>query len=199
MEPFGEVIRARRQELRLSQAELAAAAGVHLRQIRRYETGEQQPVLAVAAKMATTLGITLDELAGLTGGRVRLEGSWWAAWEAGDTVVSHPVQLTQQASAIRIEAVRSEGPGSLWAGELQLWHDRVLTGHYAGADGSPRSKGTMFFVLDDEAERAQGLRAGLAYDGAIVSGRAALARERDAARAIVSRAGPSAPASPPTT
>jgi transcriptional regulator with XRE-family HTH domain len=193
VEPFGEVIRTRRNELRLSQAELAAAAGVHLRQIRRYETGEQQPVLAVAARMAATLGITLDELAGLTGDRVRLEGAWWAAWEAGETVVSHPVELTQQGSTVRIEAARSDRPGALWAGELELWQGRVLTGHYGGADGAARSKGTMFFVLDDEAEHARGLRVGLAYDGSIVSGRAALARERDQAHAIVSRA-PGAPA-----
>jgi transcriptional regulator with XRE-family HTH domain len=198
VEPFGEVVRARRNELRLSQAELAEAAGVHLRQIRRYETGEQQPVLAVAARMATTLGITLDELAGLAGERVRLAGAWWAAWEAGATVVSHPIELTQQGSSVRIEATRSDRPGSLWAGELQLWQGRILTGHYAGADNSARSRGTMFFVLDEAGEHARGLRAGLGYDGSIVSGHAALARERDEAHAIVSRAAPSAPASSPT-
>jgi transcriptional regulator with XRE-family HTH domain len=52
MEPFGGIIKARREELALSQAALARAAGVHVRQIRRYESGEQQPVLGVAVRMA---------------------------------------------------------------------------------------------------------------------------------------------------
>ncbi|WP_433078715.1 helix-turn-helix transcriptional regulator [Dactylosporangium sp. CA-052675] len=36
----------------MSQADLAAAAGVDKRQIRRYEAGEQQPVLSVAVAIA---------------------------------------------------------------------------------------------------------------------------------------------------
>jgi transcriptional regulator with XRE-family HTH domain len=42
---MSEVIRGRRAELGMSQAQLAAAAGVDTRQIRRYESGEQQPML----------------------------------------------------------------------------------------------------------------------------------------------------------
>jgi transcriptional regulator with XRE-family HTH domain len=36
----------------MSQAQLAAAAGVDTRQIRRYEAGEQQPLLPVAVAIA---------------------------------------------------------------------------------------------------------------------------------------------------
>src|SRR6266511_2292475 len=43
-----EVIRRRRAELDMSQADLAKAAGVDVRQIRRYESGQQQPTLSVA-------------------------------------------------------------------------------------------------------------------------------------------------------
>jgi transcriptional regulator with XRE-family HTH domain len=199
MEPLGGIVKTRREELNLSQAELARAAGVHVRQIRRYESGEQQPVLAVAVKMAAALGVTLDELAGVARDNVRLEGDWWAAWEAGETIVSHPVQVSQHGSAVRLEATRHDRPGWLWRGELTLWDGQVLTGHYAGADGSVRSKGAMFFALEDE--HAEGRRVGLAYDGSIVSGHAALARDRDEAHAIVERlirGAPSAPASPVT-
>ena len=45
---ISEVIRARRTALGLSQAELAKAAGVSLRQLARYEAGDQQPVLSAA-------------------------------------------------------------------------------------------------------------------------------------------------------
>jgi transcriptional regulator with XRE-family HTH domain len=37
-----EVLRRRRTELGMSQAELAATGGIDKRQIRRYEAGEQQ-------------------------------------------------------------------------------------------------------------------------------------------------------------
>jgi DNA-binding XRE family transcriptional regulator len=201
MEPLGGIIKTRREELNLSQAELARAAGVHVRQIRRYESGEQQPVLAAAVKMAAALGVTLDELAGVARENVRLEGAWWAAWEAGVTVVSHPVQVSQHGTAVRLEATRHDRPGWLWRGELTLWDGQLLTGHYAGADGTPRSKGAMFFLLDPDGEHAEGRRVGLSYDGAIVSGHAALARDRHAAHAIVerlTRAVPSDPVSPVT-
>lgn len=42
---MAQVIRARRAELGMSQAQLAAAAGIDSRQIRRYESGDQQPML----------------------------------------------------------------------------------------------------------------------------------------------------------
>lgn len=57
-------IRARRVALGMSKAQLAAAAAVDARQIRRYETGEQQPSLPVAVSIARELGITFSELAG---------------------------------------------------------------------------------------------------------------------------------------
>src|SRR6266508_4197309 len=58
-----EVIRRRRAELGMSQADLGAAAGVDARQIRRYETGQSQPVFSVAVAIADALGISIEELA----------------------------------------------------------------------------------------------------------------------------------------
>lgn len=60
---MSEVIRRRRAELGMSQADLGAAAGVDARQIRRYEAGQSQPALSVAVAIADALGISLDELA----------------------------------------------------------------------------------------------------------------------------------------
>ena len=59
-----EVIKRRRSELGLSQAELAAKVGVDRRQIRRYESGDTQPTLAVARAIANAIGVSIDELAG---------------------------------------------------------------------------------------------------------------------------------------
>ena len=74
-------MRRRSRALGLTQSVLAERAGVHVRQIRRYESGEQQPVLAVAARLAAALDVTLDELAGVAGGPV-VDGDWWAARQA---------------------------------------------------------------------------------------------------------------------
>lgn len=63
---LGEAIRLRRTELGMSQADLATAAGVDARQIRRYEAGEQQPLFTVAVAIAAALGIPLTELAGMS-------------------------------------------------------------------------------------------------------------------------------------
>jgi len=50
----------------MSQADLAEAANVDARQIRRYEAGEQQPLLSAAAAIATALRIPLSELASMS-------------------------------------------------------------------------------------------------------------------------------------
>src|SRR3954468_22007948 len=125
---FGDVMRQPRQDAGLSQAGFAAAAGIHLRQIHRYESGEQQPALDVAQRLATALGVTLDELAGGSSERVTLNGTWWAAWQTfndGEQVIAtQPVGLDQHGSTIDIEALEpsaeNERGGYLWRVELRL-------------------------------------------------------------------------------
>src|SRR3954454_16595737 len=99
---FGEIIRRLRQEAGMSQAGLAGAAGIHQRQINRYESGEQQPALDVARRLARALGVTLDELAGVPSDRVQLQGTWWAAWqtfnEGQQVIATQPVGLSQHGS-----------------------------------------------------------------------------------------------------
>jgi len=190
MDPLGEVIKRRRRVLGLSQAELAEGAEVHLRQIRRYESGEQQPVLAVAARLAATLGVTVDELAGIAGDPVSLDGAWWAARQllvdGRDVVVTLAVALTQHGATIEMEALET-GRGAPWRGELRLWKGPALTGWYAGAGGDVRSRGTMFFLLRDDSTLAEGRWVGVAPDGSIVSGHATLARTRMDAQAAMAR------------
>src|SRR3954462_13810942 len=192
---FGDVMRRLRQEAGLSQAGLAAAAGVHLRQIHRYESGEQQPALDVAQRLAAALGVTLDELAGGSSDRVKIDGTWWAAWQTfsdGEQVIAtNPVGLSQHGSTIQIEALErsseNQRGGYLWRGELRLWDGQVLMGYYAAADGNVRSKGTMYFVLHPQGEYARGRWVGLSYDGPIVSGYAALAKTREQVQSTMQR------------
>lgn len=176
---FGDVIRRRCEELGLSQSALADQVGVHVRQIRRYERGEQQPVLGVAAKLAEALGVTLDELAGV--GESPLDGDWWSARAVevdGRTLVATvPVTLRRRAP----DTISVDGRG--WRGELRVWDERTLTGWYGGA-GAP---GTMFFLLDAESTLASGRWVARAADGTITGGHAALARTREEAAAALPR------------
>src|SRR3954452_20896690 len=192
---FGEIIKRLRQEAGLSQAGLAAAAGIHTRQITRYESGEQQPALGVAHRLAQALGVTLDELAGAPGDRIKLEGTWWTAWQtfndSQEVIATQPVGLSQHGSTISIEALErsseNEHGGYLWRGELRLWDGQILMGYYAAADGNVRSKGTMYFVLHAQGDYAHGRWVGLSYDGPIVSGFAALARTPERAQDVMTR------------
>lgn len=188
-----DVIRQRRAELGLSQAELAAKAGVDTRQIRRYEAGEQQPVLSVAAAIAQALGVALSELAGMPEHRVDLSGDWWASWQtfkdADEIITAQQVRLTQKSDLVRWEAITrgidvTEG-GYLWRGELRLWDNEILMGWYAADDGAVRSKGTVYFVVHPHGVSMTGRWVGLSYDGMIVTGWGAIAQSEREVRLLI--------------
>src|SRR4051812_1980119 len=54
-----DAIRVNRVKLGLTQAQLAREIGVDTRQINRYETGETEPTLAIARRLADRLRITM--------------------------------------------------------------------------------------------------------------------------------------------
>jgi len=190
---MSEVIRRRRAELGMSQADLAAAAGVATRQIRRYEAGQQQPVLSVAVAIANALGISVSELAGMPSHRVSLSGDWWACWQSYrsgvEDIRAQPVRLQQHGELIQIEATARGRPvedgGYLWRGELRLWDNEILMGWYTASDGSVRSKGTMYFVMHPHGISMSGRWVGLSYDGQIVTGWGSLAKTEDEAREVI--------------
>jgi transcriptional regulator with XRE-family HTH domain len=190
---MAEVLRRRRAELGMSQAELAAAAGVDRRQIRRYEAGEQQPVLSVAAAIANALKITVGELAGIPTHRINLSGEWWASWQTfkdtEEVITLQEVRFRQEGELIDVDTVTRgisiEEGGYHWRGELRLWDNEILMGWYAALEGGVRSKGTMYFVLHPHGLKMSGRWVGLSYDGKIVTGWGAMAREeQEATKAI---------------
>ena len=185
---MSDVIRSRRRKLGLSQAELAKAAGVSVRQMARYEAGEQQPVLSAAVDLADALGISVAQLAGRMPRGVDLTGDWWSGWQTYRDGTEHlavqPVHFAQEDDLLEVAATahglgKDEGGGYLWRGELRLWDNALLMGWYAAVDGGVRSKGTMYFVLSPHGLPALGRWVGLSYDGRIVSGWAAIAAEKD--------------------
>jgi transcriptional regulator with XRE-family HTH domain len=180
-----EVIRQRRAQLGMSQADLANAVGVDKRQIRRYEAGEAQPNLLAAKAIATALGITLDELAGGESHRVDLAGDWWAAWQTwndGEEIINpHQVNMRQRGDILEVNATTRgtqefDRGGYLWQGEMRIWDNEVLMGWYVATEGGVRSKGTMYFALHQHGQRMTGRWVGLSYDGPIITGWASMAR-----------------------
>lgn len=188
-----EVIRERRTELGMSQRDLAQAAGVDMRQIRRYEAGEQQPLFSVAVAIADALKISLAELAGMPSHRIKLSGQWWASWQTTrsgvEKIATQQVEVIQEGDLLQVATTTrgldvSEG-GYHWSGELRLWDNEILMGWYAANDGSIRSKGTLYFVLHPHGLYMSGRWVGLGYDDRVMTGWGSMGKtEEDAERAI---------------
>lgn len=188
-----EVIRQRRTELDMSQADLATAVGVDRRQIRRYEAGDTQPTLGIAKAMARALRITIDELAGDETHRIDLTGDWWAAWQTqhdGVEVINpHEVRITQRGDTAEIVAITRGTPvedgGYLWRGEMRVFDNEALIGWYIADEGAVRSKGSLYFALHQHGQRATGRWVGLSFDGPLITGWSALARTEEEVLALI--------------
>ena len=189
---MSDVMRAKRHALGMSQVRLAEIVGVNVRQIARYEGGEQQPVLSVAAAIANALDVSLSELAGQDNPDADLRGLWWAGWQTvrdGEPWIGiQEVRANQHGQTVRLSADRSrpvDQGGYGWRGELRIWDREALIGWYRGSEGGVRSKGTIYFALHPQGTHAHGRWVGLSYDGAVITGWASLARSEDHARAII--------------
>jgi transcriptional regulator with XRE-family HTH domain len=188
-----EVLRTRRTELGMSQADLAAQVGLDKRQIRRYEAGETQPTLAAAKAIAQALGISIDELAGHASHRVDLGGDWWACWQTwrdGTEVINpHQIRIIQRGDALDVVATTRGTPldegGYLWRGEMRVWDNEAVMGWYAADEGAVRSKGTVYFALHPHGIHLTGRWVGMSYDGPLVSGWGVIARTEEEVIALM--------------
>lgn len=61
---FGDRVLHKRQELGLSQMELAEAAGISAASVIAYEKGQKTPTIGTAAELASVLNVSLDWLCG---------------------------------------------------------------------------------------------------------------------------------------
>lgn len=189
---ISEVIRLRRKELGLSQAQLAKEAGISLRQLARYEAGEQQPVLSAAVGLADALRISLAQLAGQVTYDLDLSGTWWCAWQTWKDGVPridvHSLEIHQRGDLLQLDADRAlpvEEGSYRWRGELRLWDNEALIGWYRSTDAAVRSKGALYLALHPHGTQAWGRWVGMSYDGAVITGWGGLARTEDEARRVV--------------
>ena len=118
---------------------------------------------------------------------IDLSGDWWCGWQTfrdgKEFIAVQPAHVTQDDNVLQIAAMQrglsDEDGGYLWRGELRLWDSELLLGWYAASDGAVRSKGTMYFTLHLHGDWATGRWVGMSYDGAIITGWAAMARDED--------------------
>ena len=189
---ISEVIKLRRSELGLSQAQLAKEAGISLRQLARYEAGEQQPVLSAAVALAEALRISLTQLAGQMTYDLDLSGTWWCAWQTWKDGIPridvHLLEVHQQGDLLQLDADRAlpVAEGSYrWRGELRLCDNEALIGWYRSTDAAVRSKGALYLALHPHGTHAWGRWVGMSYDGEVITGWGAMARSEEEAHKVV--------------
>jgi hypothetical protein len=150
-------------------------------------------VLSVAVAIANALDISVGELAGVPSHRVNLSGDWWASWQTSkdheEVITLQEVRFRQEGDRIDVETmtrgISVEDGGYHWRGELHIWDNEILMGWYAAVDGSIRSKGTMYFVLHPHGQYMSGRWVGLSYDGKILTGWGAMARNQEDATVAI--------------
>lgn len=189
---ISEIIKHRRSELGLSQAQLAKEAGISLRQLARYEAGEQQPVLPAAVALAEALRISIAQLAGQMTYDLDLSGTWWCAWQTWKDGVPridvHLLEVHQQGDLLQLDADRAVpvAEGSYrWRGELRLWDNEALIGWYRSTDAAVRSKGALYLALHPHGTYAWGRWVGMSYDGEVITGWGGMARSEEEAHKVV--------------
>lgn len=170
-----EVIKRRRLELGMSQAELAEQAGVDQRQIRRYESGEAQPNLAAARSLARALAITLDALAGDPAFE-NITGVWWMAWSSREAATAlQQIEIRTRGMDLEM-AVTESGENGLplnWRGPLYA----TKAGGFAGIFTSDTVNGSL--VLDWSGGDLTGVWVALPGDQGFGYGQLALSRARE--------------------
>lgn len=181
-----EVIRERRIQLGLTQAQLAQQIGVDVRQIHRYESGSTEPTLAMARKIADRLKISMDELAGAP---TPFTGIWWSVWHGlapDDHLAVGPVELAQSGRRCTIQAAWADSIEPLndaiaisWRAELFVDGDALL-GWYKSETPELAARGTLLLHHRDNAIEGQWTKLRLPLKEAS-TGKIIIATDRDEA------------------
>jgi hypothetical protein len=85
------------------------------------------------------------------------------------------------------EAISPDNPdgGYLWKGELEIWDNQHLLGWYVAREPNVISKGTIYFVLHSNGRDMGGRWVGRSYDGEMIEGCCAMARDKQRVHAVI--------------
>jgi len=185
-------MRSRRAELGMSQSQLSQLSNVSMRQVARYEGGNQQPSLPVAVSLAKALSISVDQLAGQYEAPSDLGGKWWSAWElpsdTGNQTRIHTARAHQRGNHLQLdtgEGSFAENPEHSSSVELRLYSSDVLVGTFHTQSNAVRPIGSLFYNLSSDGASAMGRWVGQRPDGSIANGWALLTRSEELAQALV--------------
>ncbi|NKY52474.1 helix-turn-helix domain-containing protein [Nocardia vermiculata] len=192
MSVTGDVVRQRRKACDYSQAQLAKLVGTDQKTVSRWETGESEPTVSELVRLSDVLDVSLNTLAGKTPSGLDFSGDWWYSGQAfGDTaerIDSLELRIEQDGQWLQLAGARARpvAEGSYaWTGEMKLYDSEAFMGWYVAADGSVRSKGTLYFELHPHGQMMRGMWAGQSYVGSVVHGWCAVARERATSEALI--------------
>jgi transcriptional regulator with XRE-family HTH domain len=193
MPDYGEILRVRRLARGLDQKDIAEAAGVGLRTVQRWEDCERQIDFPdIAMKIARKLGLTLDELAGVTPIGIELSGEWharWQTWRYGQPVIDrHPTAITQSGPRLVMDSTGDY----MWRAETSLVGDH-LEGIYHSIEVGREFHGTLHLwlgvrtdeFLNAEADMMIGHWSGSFFDAPVGSGWGVIARDGDQAERMI--------------
>ncbi len=174
-----------------SYAELADAAGMTERQVRRYEDPEKpaMPSLPAAYALSQALGISMRTLSGHGVPVIdvtELRFSAWQTWmDDVERVEVEALRIIQEDSFLQVTGAADPthlDTGSYgWTGEWRLLRDRCITGWYAATDAAIISNGTVHITLHEHGHYAIGRWMGLSHDGINECGFGAVAATEDLA------------------
>ncbi|MGW5520028.1 helix-turn-helix domain-containing protein [Nocardia africana] len=192
MSVTGDVIRQRRKVLGYSQTQLAKLVGSDQKTVSRWETDESEPTVSELVRLSDVLEVSLNTLAGKTATGLDFSGDWWYSGQAfgdtGERLDTLELHIEQDGLWLQLAGDRarpvSEGSYA-WTGEMKLYDSEAFMGWYVAADGSVRSKGTLYFELHPHGQMMRGGWFGQSYVSPVVHGWCAVARERWIAEALV--------------
>jgi hypothetical protein len=121
---------------------------------------------------------------------VDLSGRWYAVWQSTvdgrECVNSEVVDITQRGTRIMMRNLNRslENPrgGYLWRGELKLYDNSRLMGHYVSAEPNVTAKGVFYFLLNHIGQFMSGKWVGCNHDFDLTWGFGVLARDIERAR-----------------
>lgn len=193
MSATGDIIRRLRQNMKLSQAELGSRVGSDQKTISRVEAGAE-PGLLLSIRLAEFFRVSVHTIAAIEHRGPDLTGDdWWAGWQTWGTgdverIDVHELRIVQDGEFLKLEGdrARSIAEGSYaWTGEMRIHDGEALLGWYVAADGSVRSKGTMYMSLHPHGQMMVGSWTGQSFAGLIVRGWAAISRNREQVQPLI--------------
>lgn len=193
MPDVGTIIRARRDALGLDAQGLADLVGTTATQISRWENSRQEPTSSSLKALTRALGLSADELLGLVPIGLDLSGRWFAAWDTTRAGVPVVDRHTLTGELRGVDFTFAATGDYLWNGSLRFT-DGSLMGTYLSTEADKVFRGSLYFILSEDASAAIGRWSGRWADGILGSGWGALARDEGRAgkllEIVISHGGP---------